>query len=164
MVRAGIAASACKPMRAPQVPHKSAGTARPMVDSARLRLLAQARAQARNRLAVQLADARLGHAENVADLAQVELFLIVQRHDLLLALRQIFDRLDERLAHALVEQTLERLLGPVGEVVSVGGRPLRCSRRAMAVSILRRFLRRPRGSQSDWRRLSSIAPRMRCTA
>src|SRR5262245_7863671 len=52
-------------------------------------LFAQAGAQPRNGLAVQLADARFGNTENVADLAQVELFLIVQRHHLLLALGQV---------------------------------------------------------------------------
>src|SRR5213078_2237522 len=54
--------------------------------------------QAEDRLRVQLRDARLGHAEHLADLAQRQLLVVVERHDELLALGQPRDRLADRLA------------------------------------------------------------------
>ena len=65
---------------------------------------AQARLQARQRLAVQLADPRFGHLEHGADLLQVQFLLVVERHHQRLALRQVVDRTGQRLA--------ERLVGP----------------------------------------------------
>src|SRR5207237_10742366 len=43
------------------------------------------RLQAQHRLRVQLRDARLGHAEHFADLAQGQLLVVVERDDELLA-------------------------------------------------------------------------------
>ena len=58
----------------------------------------EARLEAQDRLRVELRDARLGHAEHLADLAQRQLLVVVERDDELLALGQPRDRLGERLA------------------------------------------------------------------
>src|SRR3954451_13755570 len=44
--------------------------------------------EAEDRLGVELRDARLGHAQHLADLAQREVLVVVERHDQLLALGQ----------------------------------------------------------------------------
>src|SRR5919198_6440278 len=59
----------------------------------------QPRLQAQDRLGVELGDARLGHAEDLADLAQGQLLVVVERDDELLPLREARDRLAERLSH-----------------------------------------------------------------
>ena len=65
----------------------------------------EARAEAQDRLRVELRDARLGDAEHLADLAEGQLLVVVERDDELLALGQPRDRLGERLAHlGLVER------------------------------------------------------------
>ena len=64
--------------------------------------------EAQHRLRVQLRDARLRDADHLADLAEGELLVVVERDDELLALRQAGDRLAERLAHLGL---LERELG-----------------------------------------------------
>src|SRR3954447_4957845 len=46
----------------------------------------QSRAQPQDGLRMQLADARLGDAQHLADLAQRQVLVVVQRHDELLAL------------------------------------------------------------------------------
>ena len=74
----------------------------------------EARLQAQHRLRVQLRDARLGHPEHLADLAQRQLLVVVERDDELLALGQPGDRLAERL---LQLGLLERDSGS-GRVVS----------------------------------------------
>ena len=56
----------------------------------------QAGLQAQDRLRVQLRHARLGHAQHLADLAQRQLLVVVERDDELLALGQARDRLAER--------------------------------------------------------------------
>jgi len=67
-------------------------------------LLLHPRAQPQHGLGVHLRDARLGHAEHLADLAQRQLLVVVEGHDELLALGEARDRLGERLAHlGLVE-------------------------------------------------------------
>ena len=54
---------------------------------------------------MQLRDARLGDAEHLADLAQRQLLVVVERDDELLALGQPRDRVGERLAQlGLVER------------------------------------------------------------
>ena len=67
--------------------------------SARCEAARKLRLQAQDRLRVELRDARLGHAEHLADLAQRQLLVVVERDDELLALGQARDRLAERLAH-----------------------------------------------------------------
>src|SRR6516164_896636 len=67
------------------------------------------RTQTRNRLTMQLAYARFRHAEHFADLAQVQVLFVIEAHHHLLALRQILDRLHERLAHRLVFELFERI-------------------------------------------------------
>src|SRR5512145_2048044 len=52
--------------------------------------------QAQDRLRVELRDPRLGDAEHLADLAERELLVVVERDDELLALREPGDRLAER--------------------------------------------------------------------
>ena len=47
--------------------------------------------QAQQRLAVQLADAGFGDVDDLADFAQVQLFVVVQGHDQLFAWRQFAD-------------------------------------------------------------------------
>src|SRR5262245_53586897 len=81
-------------------PHHRAGRSceASVEDGARARRAAgEAGFQAQDRLRVQLRDARLGHAEHLADLAQRELFVVVERHDELLALGQACDRLADGL-------------------------------------------------------------------
>src|SRR6185312_6673460 len=65
-------------------------------------------AQPEHRLPVDLADARLAHAEHRADLLQVQLLFVVQRHHQLLAFGQAADRLGQVLAHALALDVLRR--------------------------------------------------------
>src|SRR6478672_3920021 len=52
----------------------------------------EVRLEAEDRLRVELRDARLGDAEHLADLAERQLLVVVERHDELLALRQQRDR------------------------------------------------------------------------
>src|SRR5690349_16268518 len=88
----------------------------------------QAGLEAENRLRVQLRDARLGHAEHLADLAQGQLLVVVERDDQLLALGQPRDRLAERLLQLRLRQLGLRLraLGVLdrvdqGDLVAAGG-------------------------------------------
>src|SRR4029077_10640549 len=69
----------------------------------------QAGLQAQDRLRVQLGDARLGHAQHLADLAQSQLFVVVERDDQLLALGQTRDRLAERFLQLRLRQLGLRL-------------------------------------------------------
>src|ERR1700754_3073779 len=55
----------------------------------------QARAKAQDGLRVQLGDARLGDAEDLADLAQRQVLVVVERDDQLLALGQAGDRVGD---------------------------------------------------------------------
>src|SRR5207244_5138973 len=55
--------------------------------------------QAQNRLGVQLRNARLGDAEDLADLAQRQLLIVVERDDELLALGQPREKLEIGRAH-----------------------------------------------------------------
>src|SRR3982751_602310 len=73
--------------------------------------VAQARAKARQRLPVQLAYARLGHAEHGADFLEVQLFVVVERHQQLFPLRQTFDRFGKRGAPAFFFVTTRRRAG-----------------------------------------------------
>src|SRR5919198_997149 len=57
----------------------------------------ETRLEAQDRLGVKLGDAGLGHAEHLADLAQGQLLVVVERHDELLALGQTGDRLAQGL-------------------------------------------------------------------
>src|SRR3954452_7832635 len=59
----------------------------------------QAGLQAQDRLRMQLRHARLGDAEDLADLAQCQLLVVVERDYELLSLGEPRDRLAERLAH-----------------------------------------------------------------
>jgi hypothetical protein len=85
-----------------QQPDQQADDAQPIhggrFSSAVRRSLEEARTQPHHRLTVQLTDARLGDPHDLADLAQVEILLVVERHHQLLALRQEFDRLHQSLA------------------------------------------------------------------
>src|SRR5438552_1823093 len=72
-------------------------------------ILAQLDAQAGDRLAVQLANARLRDFEHGCDFLQIHVVLVVHAHHVLLALGQRLDRLDERFAHARVLQLRERV-------------------------------------------------------
>src|SRR5713101_4607393 len=85
------------------------------------------RLQAQDRLRVQLRDARLGHAEHLADLAEGELLVVVERDHELLPLGEARDRVGDRLAHlGLGERALRvgrlRVLDRVdeGDLVSAG--------------------------------------------
>src|SRR4029450_6556426 len=64
---------------------------------------------AEDRLRVELRDAGLGDAEDLADLAQRELLVVVERDDELLALGQPRDRLAERLLQLGLRQLGLRL-------------------------------------------------------
>src|SRR5687767_7477380 len=55
--------------------------------------------QAEDRLRVELRDARLGDAQDLADLAQREVLVVVEGHDELLALGQAGDRVGEMVLH-----------------------------------------------------------------
>src|SRR4051794_7246935 len=55
--------------------------------------------EAENRLRVQLRDAGLGHAEHLADLAEGQLLVVVERDHELLALGEARDRVRDRLFH-----------------------------------------------------------------
>src|SRR5690606_16867932 len=70
--------------------------------------VAQARAQAQHRLAVDLADPRLADRQHRADLAQVELLLVVQRQHQLLAFGQVADGAAERFAERGVLELARR--------------------------------------------------------
>src|SRR4029079_7658378 len=89
------------------------GKYRSAADSAAKRLAGgragQAGLQAQNRLRVQLGDARLGHAQHLTDLAQSQLFVVVERDDKLLALGQTRDRLAERFLQLRLRQLGLRL-------------------------------------------------------
>src|SRR5581483_8485006 len=69
--------------------------------------------EAEDRLRVQLRDARLGDAEHLADLAEGQLLVVVERDDELLALREARDRVGDRLAHLGVRERALRV-GRVG--------------------------------------------------
>src|SRR5205085_11680177 len=64
--------------------------------------------EAEDRLRVQLRDAGLGHAEHLADLAQGQLLVVVERDDELLPLREAGDGVGDRLAQLRLR---ERALG-----------------------------------------------------
>ena len=92
--------------------------ARPRGLGARLRA-EEARLEAEDRLRVQLRDARLGDAEHLADLAQGQLLVVVERDDELLALGQARDRLAERLAELGLRRARPAGSGPsVSSIVS----------------------------------------------
>src|SRR5687768_8912051 len=88
---------------------------------------AEARLQAEDRLRVQLRHARLGHTEHLADLAQGQLLVVVERDHELLPLREPCDRLAERLLHLRLRERRLRL-GPLrvldrvdqGDLVAAG--------------------------------------------
>src|SRR5579884_226781 len=84
-----------EPHRIPVRPARPAGR-RPL-QSGRGAGRGQVRLETQDGLRVQLRDARLGDAEHLADLAQGELLVVVERHDELLALRQAGDGVGERL-------------------------------------------------------------------
>ena len=62
-------------------------------------------------LGVQLADARLGHAEDLADLLERESLVVVQGDDGLLALGQPFDGLGEDVLDLDALEHRDRILG-----------------------------------------------------
>src|SRR5581483_5853258 len=74
----------------------------------------EVRLEPEDRLRVELGDARLGDAEHLADLAQGQLLVVVERHDELLALGQARDRVGDRL---LLLCAGERSLGIRGALV-----------------------------------------------
>src|SRR5215217_3719545 len=83
----------------------------------------EAALQPENGLGVELRDARLGHAEDLADLAQREVLVVVERDDELLALGQRRDRVGEPVLELRgVEQLLR--VGRVGVVQRVEQRDL----------------------------------------
>src|SRR5215211_5577260 len=82
------------------------------LDLRRRRLLAEPRAHPQHGLGVELRDARLGHAEHLADLAQGEVLVVVEGDDELLALGQARDRVGD----AVVELGLVHDLGRVGRL------------------------------------------------
>src|SRR5204863_4248629 len=55
--------------------------------------------EAEDRLRMELRDPGLGHPEHLADLAEGELLVVIERHHELLALRQACDRVGDRLLH-----------------------------------------------------------------
>jgi hypothetical protein len=67
------------------------------------------RLQAQDRLRVELRDAGLGDAEHLADLAERELLVVVERDDELLALGKVRDRLGERLLHLASARAASRV-------------------------------------------------------
>src|SRR6266545_8311434 len=83
----------------------------------------EARLEAEDRLRVQLRDARLGDAEHLADLAEGQLLVVVERDHELLPLREARDRLTERLAHLGARERGLRL-GPFGVLDRVQERHL----------------------------------------
>ena len=91
---------------------------------------------------MQLGDARLGDAEDLADLPQGQLLVVVERHDELLAFREPGDRLAERLVELGL---LERELGVIaGDVLD------RVDQRDLVAAALRRpelVERRHRGAR-----------------
>src|SRR4051812_3324536 len=76
----------------------------------------ESRLQARQRLAMDLADARFTHLEHGSDLLQVHLVVVVQGHDGALAFRQVRDRIRECGAEALVDHVAERVRARIGGV------------------------------------------------
>src|SRR5919112_3221357 len=77
----------------------------------------QAGAKAQHGLRVQLADARLGDAEDLADLSERQVLVVVERHDELLALGQPRDRVGD----AVLEVGGVHRRGRVGRVGVVEG-------------------------------------------
>src|SRR5688572_12542317 len=73
-------------------------------------------AQPRHRLPVQLAHARFRDLQHRGDLLEVELLLVVETEQQLLARRELFDRRHQRSAEARVLAALERILALVGQV------------------------------------------------
>src|SRR6202789_2586885 len=73
----------------------------------RLQPLREPCAQAHQRLAVNLTDARLGYLQHLADLAQIHVFVVVQRQHQLLALGQSTDGAGERIAKAGILDMVE---------------------------------------------------------
>src|SRR6185312_12337726 len=67
----------------------------------------QPRTQARQRLAVQLADTRLGHFQHRADLLQVQTVAVVERHHQPFALRQVRNGPRELGAELVIRRVLE---------------------------------------------------------
>src|SRR5215210_169119 len=103
----------------------------------------QPRLEAEDRLRVQLGDARLRDAQDLPDLPKRQLFVVVERHDELLALRQARDRVAERLAqlrmrHGHLRLGRLRILDRVDE-----GDRIAAGRRALPELVERRD-RRPR--------------------
>src|SRR4051794_21502636 len=76
-------------------PLSSAGPPTLQLPLRRGRLLAEARTQAQHGLGVELGDARLGHAEHLADLAQGQVLVVVEGDHQLLALGQPGDRVGD---------------------------------------------------------------------
>src|SRR6478752_5660157 len=74
------------------------------------------RLQARQRLAMYLADPRFTHLQHGANFLQVQLVVVIQGHDRTLALRQAGDGLGQRGAESLVEHVAERVRVGVGGV------------------------------------------------
>src|SRR5688572_26542655 len=72
-----------------------AGRCAAWLDQARSLPVLELGAQPRHRLRVQLAHARLGHAQHLADFAKIEVLLVVQAHQDLFALGQALDGLDQ---------------------------------------------------------------------
>ena len=69
---------------------------------------------------MQLRDARLGHAEHLADLAQGQLLVVVERDHELLALGQARDRLGQRLAQLGLRERRSAAPAPcVSSIVSI---------------------------------------------
>src|SRR3954454_798824 len=90
----------------------SGGAGSTALDLRRRRLLAEPRAQPQHGLGVQLRDARLGHVEHLADLAQGQVLVVVEGDDELLALGQAGDRV----GHAVLELGLVHDLGRLGRL------------------------------------------------
>src|SRR6478672_458952 len=67
------------------------------------------RLEPKDRLRVELRDARLGDAEHLADLAQGQLLVVVEGDDELLALGQACDRLADRLFHLRLRERALRV-------------------------------------------------------
>src|SRR5882757_7488806 len=78
------------------------------MNSARRQPLRQPRAQANQRLPMDLTDPRFGYFENFADFAQVHILIVVERQHQLLALGQRVDGRRQRVAESGVLDMIER--------------------------------------------------------
>jgi len=72
--------------------------------------------QAGDGLAVQLTDTRLAHPHDLADLAQVEVLLIIERHHHFLALGKAANGRDQQLLDAPLFQDARRIGVVIGEM------------------------------------------------